>query len=114
MSKGDLFLECSQVGDVRVTKLAKAMEEGHMAEVKELNLKFNSISGVGLEALTTALTKGVLPKLRKLYLNSNEVGHGPWLTPKGFHWAPVGVWRILRTGSIGVLVGEDCYMLGNP
>ena len=54
-------------------ELAKAMEEGHLAELEELNLNSNKISGPGFQALARAFGKGALPKLRKLDFGKNEV-----------------------------------------
>ena len=81
------MLEWSQVGDVGVVEVAKSMEEGHLAELEEMNFESNKISGVGLQALVRAVTKGALPKLRKLDLSNNEVGHawGP-MGSHGFVW----------------------------
>ena len=58
-----------------MTKLAKSMEEGRLAELEELDLRLNKISGVGLQALAKAVSKGSVPKLRTLILDGNEVGH---------------------------------------
>ena len=67
-----------------MVELAKSMEEGRMAELEELHLDSNKISGVGLQALARALSKGALPKLREIYLGGHEFalhetrGAGVW------------------------------------
>ena len=66
------MLEFNEVGDVGVVELAKAMEEGHLAELEELNLKSTKITGVGLQALVRAVSTDASPKLRSLNVDGND------------------------------------------
>ena len=49
-----------------MVELATSIEEGHLAELEELNLNSNNITGVGLQALVRAVSKGAMPKLCKV------------------------------------------------
>ena len=72
MVKRGILSEWNEVGDAGVVELAKALEERHLAELAQMYLGSNKISGVGLQALVRALSKGALPKLRKLNVNEND------------------------------------------
>jgi hypothetical protein len=58
-----LGLGGNQIGDAGLTALAKAVESGALASLKELNLWNNHIGDAGLSALAEAMGKGALDHL---------------------------------------------------
>ena len=65
-------------GDAEMTKLAAALEycraEGALPQLKRLDLDSNQIGDVGMQALAGAVSKGALAALETLDLSVNAIG----------------------------------------
>ena len=68
-------LSFNHIGDVGVTALATAMDDGALPSLRKLHLEYNAISAKGLEAL--ACPVGQLIHLETLELSGNPLGTAP-------------------------------------
>jgi len=65
-------LSVSRITDKECKELATALKKDEI--VKHLNLSFNEIGDVGIQALVTALATGAAKNLEKLEINNNKFG----------------------------------------
>ena len=70
----------NNIGDASLNALAKAVESGALASLKELELHGDQIGDDGLKALAEACASGALPKCTDIGLGGNpasvEAGAG--------------------------------------
>ena len=60
----ELMLYGNNIGDAGLTALAKAVESGALASLKELDLRLNHIGDDGMKALAAACASGALDQLQ--------------------------------------------------
>ena len=70
-----LSLDMNVIGDTGLIALAKVVESGALASLKELHLHRTAIGDAGISALADALGKGALASLREIWVGSKHMRH---------------------------------------
>ena len=72
-----LRLAGNKLGDGFVTSFVALLDEGGLAGVETLGLKYNAISEQGMQALAAAIARGRLPSCTEIYLDGNAGSAAP-------------------------------------
>merc|ERR1711977_361388 len=66
-------LSVCRISDTEITTLVNALKNN--TNVKQLNLSFNQITDVGVQALVTAMAGGAAKGLEELLIHNNQIGN---------------------------------------